>query len=104
MIAVVPRPHGNAHAIGDGQLALDVGQVCFDGAGSNEQLVRDLHVGFSRRDPARDVHVAGRLVPASDGIGGRGLVIVHALCDLVLLHTTTAGSALLTKYSISPAW
>ncbi|WBB68653.1 sensor histidine kinase [Micromonospora sp. WMMD812] len=36
--------------------------------------------------------LAGRLTPARDGEGGRGLVIVHALCDLVLLHSTAAGT------------
>ncbi|MGS2616728.1 anti-sigma factor RsbA family regulatory protein [Micromonospora sp. LZ34] len=37
--------------------------------------------------------LAGRLTPAADGIGGRGLVIVHALCDLVRVHTSPAGTA-----------
>ncbi|MGC1214657.1 MAG: sensor histidine kinase [Micromonospora sp.] len=36
--------------------------------------------------------LAGRVAPAHDGIGGRGLVIVHALCDLVLVHSTAAGT------------
>ncbi|MER7894386.1 sensor histidine kinase [Micromonospora sp. NPDC094482] len=36
--------------------------------------------------------LVGRLAPAPDGVGGRGLVIVHALCDLVLLHSTAAGT------------
>ncbi|MEH0974510.1 sensor histidine kinase [Micromonospora sp. CPCC 205546] len=36
--------------------------------------------------------LVGRLTPAADGIGGRGLVIVQALCDLVRVHTTVAGT------------
>ncbi|MEV4493907.1 sensor histidine kinase [Micromonospora coxensis] len=39
-----------------------------------------------------DDPLAGRLAPRHDGIGGRGLVIVHALCDLVLVHSTAAGT------------
>lgn len=36
--------------------------------------------------------MAGRVNPAADGVGGRGLVIVHALCDLVRLHTSPDGT------------
>ncbi|MEU7998385.1 sensor histidine kinase [Micromonospora sp. NPDC049060] len=36
--------------------------------------------------------LAGRLTPAANGIGGRGLVIVQALCDLVRVHTTAGGT------------
>ncbi|SCG36368.1 sensor histidine kinase [Micromonospora coxensis] len=39
-----------------------------------------------------DDPLAGRLAPRHDGIGGRGLVIVHALCDLVLVHSTAVGT------------
>ncbi|MCX4391001.1 sensor histidine kinase [Micromonospora peucetia] len=38
--------------------------------------------------------LAGRLAPATDGIGGRGLVIVQALCDLVRVHSTAAGTTI----------
>ncbi|MER7420482.1 sensor histidine kinase [Micromonospora peucetia] len=38
--------------------------------------------------------LAGRLTPAADGIGGRGLVIVQALCDLVRVHSTAAGTTI----------
>ncbi|MGN9779655.1 anti-sigma factor RsbA family regulatory protein [Micromonospora sp. H33] len=52
-----------------------------------EHLVCKIHDGGWLADP-----LAGRLTPASDGVGGRGLVIVHALCDLVRVHTTPAGT------------
>ncbi|WP_422733470.1 anti-sigma factor RsbA family regulatory protein [Micromonospora sp. WMMD558] len=55
---------------------------------SPEHLVCEIHDGGWLSDP-----LAGRLTPASDGIGGRGLVIVHALCDLVRVHTTPAGTS-----------
>ncbi|PZF98153.1 sensor histidine kinase [Micromonospora deserti] len=45
-----------------------------------------------RDDGWLDDPLAGRLTPAHDGVGGRGLVIVHALCDLVLVHSTAAGT------------
>ncbi|NES31921.1 sensor histidine kinase [Micromonospora terminaliae] len=54
---------------------------------TDRHLVCEIHDDGWLADP-----LAGRLVPARDGIGGRGLVIVHALCDLVLLHTTAAGT------------
>ncbi|MEH0934100.1 sensor histidine kinase [Micromonospora psammae] len=54
---------------------------------TGEHLVCEIHDGGWLADP-----LAGRLAPRHDGIGGRGLVIVHALCDLVLLHTTAAGT------------
>ncbi|WP_446214946.1 anti-sigma factor RsbA family regulatory protein [Micromonospora sp. IBHARD004] len=50
-------------------------------------LVCEIHDDGWLADP-----LAGRLAPALDGIGGRGLVIVHALCDLVRVHTTAAGT------------
>ncbi|MGN9807665.1 anti-sigma factor RsbA family regulatory protein [Micromonospora sp. L32] len=52
-----------------------------------EHLVCEIHDGGWLSDP-----LTGRLVPRHDGIGGRGLVIVQALCDLVLVHTTPAGT------------
>ncbi|MGW5669043.1 anti-sigma factor RsbA family regulatory protein [Micromonospora sp. NPDC003776] len=54
---------------------------------TSEHLVCEIHDDGSLADP-----LAGRLAPAHDGIGGRGLVIVHALCDLVRVHTTAAGT------------
>ncbi|GAB3384837.1 hypothetical protein GCM10027452_36390 [Micromonospora halotolerans] len=54
---------------------------------TDRHLVCEIHDDGWLADP-----LAGRLTPAHDGIGGRGLVIVHALCDLVLLHTTAAGT------------
>ncbi|MGK5520227.1 anti-sigma factor RsbA family regulatory protein [Micromonospora sp. URMC 107] len=52
-----------------------------------EHLVCEIHDDGWLTDP-----LAGRLTPAADGIGGRGLVIVQALCDLVRVHTTAAGT------------
>ncbi|MFI7606497.1 anti-sigma factor RsbA family regulatory protein [Micromonospora sp. NPDC049366] len=46
--------------------------------------------------------LAGRLTPPRDGEGGRGLVIVHALCDLVLLRSTAAGTTVRLHMSRSP--
>jgi anti-sigma regulatory factor (Ser/Thr protein kinase) len=54
---------------------------------TDRHLVCEVHDDGWLADP-----LAGRLAPAHDGIGGRGLVIVHALCDLVLVHTTAAGT------------
>lgn len=54
---------------------------------TDRHLVCEIHDDGWLADP-----LAGRLAPAHDGIGGRGLVIVHALCDLVLVHTTAAGT------------
>ncbi|MEV4665486.1 sensor histidine kinase [Micromonospora echinofusca] len=54
-----------------------------------EHLVCEIHDDGSLTDP-----LAGRLTPAADGIGGRGLVIVQALCDLVRVHTTAAGTTI----------
>ncbi|MFG3708176.1 anti-sigma factor RsbA family regulatory protein [Micromonospora sp. NPDC047670] len=52
-----------------------------------EHLVCEIHDDGWLADP-----LAGRLTPAKDGIGGRGLVIVQALCDLVRVHSTAAGT------------
>ncbi|MGC5022822.1 anti-sigma factor RsbA family regulatory protein [Micromonospora sp. DT47] len=54
---------------------------------TGEHLVCEIRDDGWLADP-----LAGRLAPRHDGIGGRGLVIVHALCDLVLVHRTTAGT------------
>ncbi|MGW4502290.1 anti-sigma factor RsbA family regulatory protein [Micromonospora sp. NPDC004336] len=52
-----------------------------------EHLVCEIHDDGWLADP-----LAGRLTPAADGVGGRGLVIVQALCDLVRVHSTPAGT------------
>ncbi|MEH1100846.1 sensor histidine kinase [Micromonospora sp. CPCC 205561] len=52
-----------------------------------EHLVCEIHDEGWLADP-----LAGRLTPAADGVGGRGLVIVQALCDLVRVHSTAAGT------------
>jgi anti-sigma regulatory factor (Ser/Thr protein kinase) len=36
--------------------------------------------------------LAGRIPPPWDAVGGRGLVLVQELCDLVLIHSTPAGT------------
>jgi anti-sigma regulatory factor (Ser/Thr protein kinase) len=67
-----------AHAGGEGVLQVWV---------TDTHLVCEIHDDGWLVDP-----LAGRLAPASDGVGGRGLVIVHALCDLVRVHSTAAGT------------
>ncbi|MFG3701070.1 ATP-binding protein [Micromonospora sp. NPDC047620] len=52
-----------------------------------EHLVCEIHDDGWLTDP-----LAGRLAPAKDGVGGRGLVIVQALCDLVRVHSTAVGT------------
>ncbi|MER7475667.1 sensor histidine kinase [Micromonospora sp. NPDC000018] len=52
-----------------------------------EHLVCEVHDDGWLADP-----LAGRLTPAKDGVGGRGLVIVQALCDLVRVHSTAVGT------------
>jgi anti-sigma regulatory factor (Ser/Thr protein kinase) len=36
--------------------------------------------------------LAGRLTPAHDQEGGRGLYLVHQLCDLVQLRSSPSGT------------
>jgi anti-sigma regulatory factor (Ser/Thr protein kinase) len=36
--------------------------------------------------------LAGRLPPRGDQAGGRGLLLVHEICDLVRIHTTPTGT------------
>lgn len=67
-----------AHAGGTGDL-----RVWWAG----EHLVCEIRDDGRLTDP-----LAGRLTPAHHGIGGRGLAIVHALCDLVLVHTSSVGT------------
>ncbi|MGR6319692.1 sensor histidine kinase [Micromonospora soli] len=63
------------------------------GAGTLQVWRTDSHLVCEIRDDGRlSDPLAGRLTPAPDGVGGRGLVIVHALCDLVLVHTSAAGT------------
>ncbi|MEV5769347.1 sensor histidine kinase [Micromonospora sp. NPDC052213] len=52
-----------------------------------EHLVCEIHDDGWLADP-----LAGRLTPAKDGVGGRGLVIVQALCDLVRVYSTAVGT------------
>ncbi|MFI7221483.1 anti-sigma factor RsbA family regulatory protein [Micromonospora maritima] len=67
-----------AHAAGSGTLRVWL---------TDRHVVCEVHDDGRLSDP-----LAGRLAPGHDGIGGRGLVIVHALCDLVRVHTGVAGT------------
>ncbi|WNZ14207.1 anti-sigma factor RsbA family regulatory protein [Streptomyces sp. 11x1] len=51
------------------------------------QLVCEVHDRGRLTDP-----LAGRRPPARDQLGGRGLLLVHYVADLVRLHTTEAGT------------
>lgn len=64
------------------------------GAGVLRAGVDDEHVIYEVRDAGRLTDpLAGRL-PAADGqLGGRGLLLVNNLVDLVRVHTSQAGSA-----------
>ncbi|MFF7392140.1 anti-sigma factor RsbA family regulatory protein [Streptomyces scabiei] len=51
------------------------------------QVVCEVHDRGRLADP-----LAGRKPPARDQLGGRGLLLVHYVADLVRLHTTEAGT------------
>ncbi|QYX82555.1 sensor histidine kinase [Streptomyces akebiae] len=53
------------------------------------QVVCEVHDLGSLSDP-----LAGRRPPARDQLGGRGLMLVHYVADLVRLHTTEAGTTI----------
>jgi anti-sigma regulatory factor (Ser/Thr protein kinase) len=52
-----------------------------------DQLVCQLSDSGYVADP-----LAGRIPPAPGSSGGRGLMMVHQLCDLVRVHSTSAGT------------
>ncbi|QFQ94993.1 sensor histidine kinase [Streptomyces phaeolivaceus] len=52
-----------------------------------ERVVCEVHDGGRLTDP-----MAGRRPPTRDQPGGRGLLLVHYITDLVRLHTTEAGT------------
>jgi anti-sigma regulatory factor (Ser/Thr protein kinase) len=53
------------------------------------------------RDRGRAVvRLAGRVPPAPDSLGGRGLVLVNYLCDLVRIHTGRSGTAVRLYFDI----
>ncbi|SCL32484.1 Anti-sigma regulatory factor (Ser/Thr protein kinase) [Micromonospora rhizosphaerae] len=63
------------------------------GAGTLQVWLTGTHLVCEIRDDGWLADpLAGRLAPAVDGVGGRGLVIVHALCDLVRVHSTATGT------------
>jgi anti-sigma regulatory factor (Ser/Thr protein kinase) len=53
----------------------------------DDRLVCQLSDGGSLTDP-----LAGRIPAAPEAPGGRGLLLVNQLCDLVRVHTTSAGT------------
>ena len=69
------------HGGGTGELAVWV---------QDDHLACQLHDGGYLTDP-----LAGRIpVPPDGPDGGRGLLLVHQLCDLVRVHTTPAGTTI----------
>ncbi|MFI0508554.1 anti-sigma factor RsbA family regulatory protein [Streptomyces sp. WSLK1-5] len=64
------------------------------GSGTLRVWAEDGHVVCDVRDHGRlDDPLAGRRPPARDKPGGRGLLLVHALADLVRIHTSPEGTA-----------
>ncbi|GAA2516318.1 anti-sigma factor RsbA family regulatory protein [Pilimelia columellifera subsp. columellifera] len=49
-----------------------------------------------------DDPLAGRIPPAGDVTGGRGLILVHQLCDLVRIHTGPSGTDIRLFLSVPP--
>jgi anti-sigma regulatory factor (Ser/Thr protein kinase) len=64
------------------------------GSGTLRVWTDDGHVVFEVRDRGH-LHdpLAGRRPPAREKLGGRGLLLVHSLADLVRIHTTPDGTA-----------
>jgi anti-sigma regulatory factor (Ser/Thr protein kinase) len=64
------------------------------GSGTLRVWAEDGHVVCEVRDHGH-LHdpLAGRRPPARDKLGGRGLLLVHSLADLVRIHTTPEGTA-----------
>jgi anti-sigma regulatory factor (Ser/Thr protein kinase) len=65
---------------GSGELAVWV---------QDDRLVCQLNDNGSLTDP-----LAGRIPVAPEAPGGRGLLLVNQLCDLVRIHTTSAGTTI----------
>ena len=55
----------------------------------DDRLVCQLNDNGSLTDP-----LAGRIPVAPEAPGGRGLLLVNQLCDLVRIHTTSAGTTI----------
>lgn len=47
--------------------------------------------------------LAGRVPPPWDAEGGRGLLLIHDLCDLVLIHTSPRGTTVRLHFTIPPS-
>jgi anti-sigma regulatory factor (Ser/Thr protein kinase) len=64
------------------------------GSGTLRVWAEDGHVVCEVRDPGRlNDPLAGRRPPERDTLGGRGLLLVHILADLVRIHTSAEGTA-----------
>jgi len=46
--------------------------------------------------------LAGRVPPPWDAEGGRGLLLIHELCDLVLLHSSPRGTTVRLHFTLPP--
>jgi anti-sigma regulatory factor (Ser/Thr protein kinase) len=78
------------HGGGLGELAVWV---------QGDHLLCQLHDGGHLTDP-----LAGRIpVPHTGPDGGRGLLLVHPLCDLARIHTTPAGTTIRIHLAAKPA-
>jgi hypothetical protein len=64
----------------------------------------DEHLVCEARDSGRlDDPLAGRLNPGSSGPASRGLFLVNAISDLVLTHSTTAGTTIQAYLRFDPS-
>ncbi|MFJ6391183.1 anti-sigma factor RsbA family regulatory protein [Streptomyces sp. NPDC091972] len=65
------------------------------GSGTLRMWAEDDHVVCEVRDHGRlDDPLAGRRPPERDTLGGRGLLLVHTVADLVRIHTGPEGTAI----------
>jgi anti-sigma regulatory factor (Ser/Thr protein kinase) len=63
------------------------------GSGTLRVWAEDSHVVCEVRDQGQlSDPLAGRRPPARDKLGGRGLLLVHSLADLVRVHTSSEGT------------
>jgi anti-sigma regulatory factor (Ser/Thr protein kinase) len=81
LICAVNEVLTNSVRHGDGQPVLSLWRT-------GGQLVCDVRDGGWIRDP-----LVGRLTPAITDTGGRGLWLVHHLCDLVQVRSSSAGTS-----------
>ncbi|WP_053846903.1 anti-sigma factor RsbA family regulatory protein [Streptomyces sp. NRRL B-24085] len=65
------------------------------GSGTLRMWAEDDHVVCEVRDHGRlNDPLAGRRPPERDTLGGRGLLLVHTVADLVRIHTSPEGTAI----------